>query len=475
MAVARLSFLERDEESLVHTKSIECLEKIGILVRSPKILKMLGENGADIDESKMIARLPENMVKEAIGKAPKRICMHSRDGSRDLELPVDGVPYVGTNGIGTYMTDLETGKKRTTTRKDIADFARLTDSLEGMDFFWANVTAYDVPESLHMVHALWTALGNCKKNYGGLTLSPFDARAQIELASLIAGGEDELRKRPLFHTLCCVVAPLSFERGAVEGQAELAKAGIPIVSMSMSLGGMSAPVTLAGTIVNVNAENLASLVITQSASSGAPHIYCAEATLADMNTGGFSYSTVEYALISAAAGQMAKRYGLPAYTGSWGVGGMRPGFVLSFTQALWISISMLASTDMAAGAGQIEDAKGGSLEQLLLDSYLWENYRGILRKHLVNEETIDLGLVREVGQGNTFLTHPHTAKNFKNQIFFPDRRKMKWETTLSDGMIPEAREEVKRILRGHEVEPIDSDILKKGNDMLRGYEKALAH
>jgi trimethylamine--corrinoid protein Co-methyltransferase len=474
MAVARLKFLDKDEEDLIHASSIETLEDFGVLIRSPSVLKMLGDAGAKIDMKTMIAKIPEDMVNDAIRKAPKSFVMYSLDGKHDLKIPADPFPYQGSNGIGTYMTDLKTGKKRATTRKDIADFARVADALSGIDFFWSNVTAFDVPEKTHMVHALWVAFQNCTKNYGTLTLSREDAKAQIELASLVVGGKEELKKRPIFHSLCCVVAPLSFERGAVEGQVEFARAGIPVISMSMSLGGLSAPVTLAGTITNANTENLASLVITQTAAPGAPHFYCCESTPINMVTGNIVYESPEAPLIAAAAGQMSKRYGLPTFTGSWGANGDVPGIPLSFSELSAIALTLFTGTDLSAGAGGLEQAKGGSLEQLVIDAYLWDNFKGFLRKFEISERTIALDVVREVGHGNTFLTHPHTGKNFRKELFFRDKEKLKFEATRSTAMVPEAKKIVERILKEHKPKPLDDDTIRKGNEIISELDKRLA-
>lgn len=471
MATLRLRFLDKQEEDLVHSLSLKSLREIGVLIRSPSVLRMVGDAGAIIDEKKMIAKMPEEMVKDAIRKAAKEIDLCSRDGKHDLKIPVQSVPYVGSNGIGTYMTDLETGEKRETTKKDVADFARLADGLDGIDFFWSNVTAYDAPQSLHMVYAQWISLQNCTKNYGTLTLSAKDAKEQIELASLITGGREALKKRPIFHSLCCVVAPLSFERGAIEGQVELVKAGIPVISMSMSLSGMNAPVTLAGTVVNANTENLASLVISQTAAPGARHIYSSESTPANMVTGNIVYEAPETLLMAVATGQMAKRYGLPAYVGSWGVNGDKPGIPLAFSELTAITSSMLTGTDIAAGAGGLEEAKGGSLEQLVIDSYMWENYRYFLRGFTISEETAALEVVKQVGHGNTFLTHPHTAKNFKREISFRDKGKLAWEATLSSKMVKDAKAVVKKILREHDVQPLDKDVVRKGDALLKSWEK----
>ena len=254
---------------------------------------------------------------------------------------------------------------------------------------------------------------------------------------------------------------------------ELVKAGIPVISMSMSLGGMSAPITLAGTIVNANSENLASLVISQTAAPGARHIYSSESTPANMVTGNIAYEAPETLLIAAATGQMAKRYGLPAYIGSWGVNGDRPGIPLSFSELTAITSSMMTGTDIAAGAGGLEEAKGGSLEQLVIDSYMWENYRSFLKGFTISEETAALDVVRQVGHGNTFLTHPHTAKNFKKELTFRDKGKLAWEATLSSNMVKDAKEVVRKALREHEVQQLDADVVRKGDALLKGWANSI--
>ncbi|HUW43069.1 MAG TPA: trimethylamine methyltransferase family protein [Thermoplasmata archaeon] len=474
MAVARVRFLEKNEEDLVHKYSLKSLNEFGVLVRSPSVLKMLGDAGATIDEKKMIAKIPEPMVNEAVKKAPKEFDLCSRDGKHDLHLPTDKYPYVCTTGLGVYIRDIHTGKNRPSTKKDIADVIKVGDALDGMDYLWTTLTATEVPPLAHGLHELWTALQNTSKHVQGVSVgSAEECKRQIEMASLIAGGPDALRKRPIFSVICCPIAPLSFEKGAVEGQVELNKAGIPVVTMSMSLGGMSAPITLGGTILNANTENLASLVISQTANPGAPHIYSSESTPVNMMTGNISYECPEAPLISAATAQMAKRYGLPCMTGGWGAGAddPEPGLLSPLTEMTSLMLCSMGGTDLTAGAGSIDVAKGVALEQLVIDVYLWENFRGFMRKFTIDEESFALDIVRQVGHGNSFLTNPHTAKNFKNQMFFRDKKKLAWEATLSSKSVPEAKEVVLRILKEHKVDQMDASIVEKGDDIIKEFEK----
>jgi trimethylamine--corrinoid protein Co-methyltransferase len=472
MAVTKLSFLDKEEEEFVHEQSLKSLNEIGVLVRSESVAKMLADNGAEVNK-KGIAKIPERMVKESLKKATKEFTLAARDSKNDMKLPVDGPPFVSTDGLTVFMHDLETGKKRTATRKDLADFAKLADALDGVDFFWPIVTAYDVPTGSHCIHEQWTSLQNCTMHVQGDSLSAEDAIMQVKLASLIVGGEKELRRRPIFSVVNCPVAPLSFEKGSVEAQVELAKAGIPIVSMSMSLSGMSCPVTVAGTIVNANTENLASLVITQFASPGAPHIFSSESSPINMSTGSMNYSAPEMPLISAAVGQMARRYGRPNMVGAWGVGGEKPGMTGSLVDILPTILTVLTGSDLLPGIGGLDDAKGSALEQMVIDSYLWEDVRGFIRRFPIDEKSVALGVVKQVGHGNTFLTHSHTAMNFKKELFFFNKERNHWWVTQSDKMVQEAKEIAKKLLREHTVPPIDKSIVDQGNELIKRYEKEI--
>jgi trimethylamine--corrinoid protein Co-methyltransferase len=473
MAVARLKFLDKNEEELVHSQSVKNLMTNGVLVRSHTVLKTLKDHGADVDMKSGVAKIPESLVKDALKSAPKRLRLYARDPKHDLELPVEGSPHLATTGLAIYMRDMETGQKRPSTRADIASFIRLADALDPISFCWTSMTANDVPPHAHGVHELWTAMQNTTKHVTGVTvLSAEDAKKQVEIAALAAGGPETLKKKPNFSVICCSIAPLSFEGEAVEGMVEFAKAGVPVISMTMSLSGGSAPITMAGTIVNANTENLASIVITQTAAKGAPHIYSSSSAPIDMRTGSINYMTSEPALISAGLGQMAKRYGLPCMVGDWGMNDSpEPGIPHSFTQTVGVYLTTMSGTDLAGGMGGLDVVKGASLEQMVIDSVLWENLRAYMRTFEFSEETASLDVVKAVGHGNTFLTHPQTARLFKKALHFWDPKKLAWEMTLSHAMVDEAKDVARKTLKEHRVPPMDKNIVEAAEKIIREYDK----
>jgi len=231
---------------------------------------------------------------------------------------------------------------------------------------------------------------------------------------------------------------------------------------------------MAGTLVNANAENLASLVINQTAAPGAPEIYTSSSAPISMKTGLIDYMTVNQPLISSALSQMAKRYSLPCMVGDWGVNDTEtPGVPHSFSEVMGISLSTMSGTDLMSGTGGLDACKGGALEQEVIESYIWENVRKMMTPFLINEERAALDVIKAVGHGNTFLQSMHTVKNFRTEIILRDAEKGKiYESTNSSAMVPKAKEIALKILKEHKATPLDASIVKRGDDIIKAVEKA---
>ena len=476
VAITRLKFLDRGEEDSVHALSLKVLETIGVKVHSPAVLKMLQKAGAEVDAKTEIVRMDEDLVKDALEKAPNSFTIASRDSKHDIRLPATTWPYSSLGGLVSWIEEYGTKKRREATRKDLATITRLADGLPAVDAIWPLVTVRDVPPHSGFVNELWTSFQNTVKpihgSAGSGTVGVPDAKVQIELGALIAGGKEELKRRPTFTILSCIIAPLYFERGAVEAQCEYARAGVPVISMSMSIGGATSPVTAAGTIVNSNAENLASLVITQTAAPGAPQIYSAEATLMDPRSGGIGYRGAEAPMIFAALGQMAARYKLPKMTGVLGIELRRTGSPMHFGTASAILMSTLNGTDLCSGLGDLDSDNGCSLEELVVDATVWQDFRQYMREFEISEKEAALDVMKAVGHGNTFVSHPHTLANFRRQIHNRDKlAELIYSEGSPDNVLKAAHEVVVRTLKEHDVPSLDSDMLKKGNEIVRSYEK----
>jgi trimethylamine--corrinoid protein Co-methyltransferase len=466
MARAKMITMDQKEEDLIHELSIKCLNEIGVCVHSDKVLKMLEENGAVVNYDSMVAKMPEAMVNKALQSAPSKFTLYGRDSKHDIALPIDGPPKCAPSGLAVFVSDLETGEERNATKDDLGKFIRLADALDSIGYVWTSITLSDVPSEVHGAHEVWVTLQNTTKHITSVSAQGAeDALLQIELAALVAGGKDKLREKPILSVVMCPLAPLTFEKYAVEAQVEFAKAGVPISSMSMSMGGITAPVTVAGTISNNNTENLASLVITQTASPGAPHIYTVESTPMDMVTAGVNYRAPELPFISNSCAQMARRYQLPSETGCFGGSDQTVGMSKSYCETSTTVLSVFG-TDLVVGLGGVNNALTNSYEQLVIDAYLWDCYQAFLNNHEITAEKVALDIVKEVGHGKSFLSHEHTFSNFRKELTMWDKKKLAMQTTLSDNMVPEAKAIAEELIKEHVVPSLDAKILEQGEAIL---------
>ena len=476
MARINVEYLSQKEIDLIHDQSVKSLLEIGIKVHSKPVLEILEKNGASVDFDSMIAKIPEKMVNQALESVQKEFSLCARNPERDLELPTNSTPWVTTSGLAVFVNDYEAGKYRDSTRKDIAAFTRLGDAVDSCDYLWTSLTAQDVTPLAHGPHELWVTMQNTTKHVQGVTAqSAEDARVQIELAALIAGGKEELRKRPLFSVIACPIAPLTYEEGSIEAQVELAKAGIPVASMSMSIGGLSAPFTVAGMLVNINTENLGSIVISQMAAPGAPHIYCSESAPMNLMDASINYGVVEKSFLSIGLKQMADRYSLPSLVADVGWGGDVEGGIDGVISPMNQLVGILSRSDLVTGFGAIDSAKGISFEQFIIDSYMWDCSINYFHEAIVSEERIGLEAVQEIGQGNNFLTHPHTIKFLRGELSTWEGEKLDLLNMDKKEMPAAAHKIVKGILDTHQVEPLADGLIEKGDAVIAEYEARLGH
>jgi trimethylamine--corrinoid protein Co-methyltransferase len=313
---------------------------------------------------------------------------------------------------------------------------------------------------------------NTSKHVQGVTVQPAEAaRVQIELAALAAGGKEELKKRPIISMVICPIAPLSFEKQAIESQVEFARAGVPVVGLAMPSGGMSAPITVAGMMLTSNAENLASLVITQAAAPGAPHIFRSESSPMNLMDGSFNYGAPEFALISCGMAQMTRRYCMPSFNGDFS------GFKIAGDGRETMSASFITycacsdGADIVAGLGAIDDAKGVCYKQLLIDAYTWECCREFLKEVEISEEKLGLDVLRDVGPRGSFLAHRHTRKHLRGELIQWDKDKSELLAMEKQEQMKRAGELVREILKEHQVAPLDESIVRKGDGIIEAYEQ----
>ncbi len=472
MSRAVFNPLSKEHEDAVHQESLRILAEVGIKVTSHSVLAMLREHGATVDERSQVAKISERMVEEALSKAPKEFVMAARDKRWDLHMPATDRVYGVNDGQPTDVWDIDRQVKRKSTASDLVDLTLVCDAMQEVDLYWPEVVATDLPPDVSNNHEFLASLFHTGKHiqHGAGCLE--DARFQIEAAAAIVGSEEGLAKRPIISITHTPITPLRYEEGDVDAVVEFARAGLPVVHLSMAISGSVAPVTLAGTVSLVNAENLAGFVISQAAKPGAPVLYSSESGPMDMKTGVFLSGSTEGALINSAGCQMARRYRIPSQVGGTAASGCRPGYEIGYQKAISGLLPAMAGADQVVGIGGFERSGCESVEQVVMDCELWRNVHRACRGIDVDKDTLAFDTIARVGPGGYFMKDVHTLKFFRRENLLPRIAMLPSPPeAVEEPMRLAARREAKRILAEHRPLGIDNDIAATIKGILARYDQ----
>jgi trimethylamine--corrinoid protein Co-methyltransferase len=307
-----LKTLSPDALDKIHAATLDVLQTTGVRVDSQEALKILTREGCWVNTKTKVVRFPEHIVKQALDTCPSQILLAGRKSGRDFMMGGREVGFT-TFGTGVQVEDLETGEIRDSTKADVARIARLTDALTHMDVLSSPVEARDKPGASHDLHMFEAVLMNCTKHYACEAENGDRMETMLEMAKVVAGGAENLKRRPIFSMSACPTSPLQLIEEAADVIVVSARNWIPINVLSMVMAGATSPISVSGALVTHNAEVIAGIVLAQAANPGAPVIYGSSSTTFDMRYGTAVVGVPEMAMMSAAAADLANFYGLPSY------------------------------------------------------------------------------------------------------------------------------------------------------------------
>ena len=409
-------------------------------------------------------RLPASMIETALRSTPAQVRLCGRDPEQDLVLEGRKV-YAGTGGAEIHVLDLETGKLRLATLLDVARIARLVDGLPHIDFYIRPVEAQDIPAEKLDVNKYFASLCNTGKHVMGNVYGVEKVADVVEMASLVAGGRDKLQERPFISFITSwMLSPLKLNREVTAILIEVAKQGLPVVLSSVAILGLTSPVTMAGNLALTHAEQLSGLVLAQLIRPGTPVVYGGCPGVVDMRKVIFSPGSIERQILNAAISQMAQHIHVPNYN----IGGITdsklPDIQAGYEKGAGICLTALAGSNyIHHAAGRIKD--GVAYEQYVIDNEIIGMAKRAVQGITVDEETLAMKVIAEVGPGGSFMAQPHTMEHFRRELFFPvvsDRNERSlWEEEGSMDGRERARVEAKRILETHHPIPIPEDIIRE--------------
>jgi len=465
-----LEFLSRDQIEEIHSASLKILEDVGVLVYEDSFLKFLADSSVNVDFDKKNVRFSPSLVMECIKKTPKRVMLYARDPKCDVELD-DGKIYGHAVGGAATVVDLDSGEVRPSTRKDVADLTRIIDALPSLHTCTMIVLPCDVPEQVRDVYCMAEQLQNTGKNMDATPLSDKGFPYMVELAEAVVGGEEELRKRPIITCSFSPTSPLKFSGDVVRITIQGAKLGLPIAVLPCLMAGATGPVTLAGSLVQQNAETLAGLVMIQLVNAGTPFIYAPRVFAIDMLSG-MTSTGIEDGLSSVGCVQLAKYYGFPSDVYGLDTTSKTLDEQAAFEKGLNGILPALAGANILSGAGSIDGGITASYEQLVIDDEIFGMIFRAVKGIEVDEERLAVDVIAEVArESSNFLQQRHTLKHFRQEYYVPklsDRTaRSRWQEMGSKNIVEVAREKARKILAEHQPPPLDKDVVKKFGKILK--------
>ena len=420
MIVTPAELLTSVEVERVHEASLQILEDVGLLVHNEKARAVLSRHGCHVDAETQIVRFPPAVVDRFRAAFPPTFTFRGRDPQYDRTIPGEG-PVVVTASSAPNVIDPVTGEERRARSDDIARIAYLINELPGYDVFSISTLAADAPPGQFSLARFYPSLKNCLKPVRSNTPSVEEMKKVLRLGTLIAGSEDAYRAHPFitFHW-CPVVSPLTMDVDSTEMTMFAVEQGWACYGSIVPNAGVSAPLTLAGTLAQCNAEFLALAVLMQMLRPGAPLIYATLPTVADMRTGAYAAGAIETGILHMGCAQMARYYNVP-YGGYIGLTNAKVNDAQSgFETGMSTLAGVLAGTDMLNMGGLLDALMAFDFAKAVIDNEIALMLKRVKRGLEFSEENLALDVIAEVGPGGTFIDTRHTLKHMRTTALLPE-------------------------------------------------------
>lgn len=476
-----LRFLNEEKCRKVHEATLRLLEKTGVWIDEPECLEMLRGAGARVLDtspktgSKYNRRvqIPAHLVEEAIRSAPESITIYNRQGEVAMVLE-ERQYYFGCHADNPDFIDPWTGERIKMGYEEIEKNTTLIDYLPNVDWVLSGANCHGFDRRFQDKACAEAILKNTTKPVVFCPENIETVTDIVDMAAAIVGGHDKVRSKPYIICLDEPISPLLHGPESVKQVFMCAEMKLPLIYVPMPMAGVTAPCTMIGPVLIGNAESLSGLVIHQLKGKGAPYIYGALPSTADMIHGSFNYGAPELPIMCSAIADMAHYYKLPV----WGTGGCCDSNTMDVQAGAEAAFSLLSA--VLVGANLIHDV--GFLSQglcitpgfHLLNDEIISMVKQLAKGIEVSEETLCLDLIDEIGPGGNYITHDHTLNHFK-EMWMPgifDRTNME---DLQEGHILDAgaraQKRAMEIIETHEPEPISQGAMQDLDEVTRRWHR----
>jgi trimethylamine--corrinoid protein Co-methyltransferase len=413
MGLPQLTVLNEAEIQTIHRTALRLLAEVGMTVPTREAQALLKRAGARVETSDRVY-LPRELVGEALEAAPKQFQLRDRRGGT-LPLPT-GSHYHISGAATLQVLDYGSCVPRQPTLDDFIRFTRLANALPLISCIAPQVTqlrAEGTNSTRQMLlYVLRDLLCNTTKHciFAPPTLQW--GEIWLEMGEILAGTRS-LASNPVISVEVAPNTPLEWDKDSLEVLLLTARKGVPILMLPLGLAGMSAPITMAGSLALVTAQALCGLMV--------------------------------------AGAQMARLYGLPSISCAPHTDAKLPDVQVGMEKMANMLSTIAAGVDMSINAGSLNKSSVSSFEQMIIDHEMLRYVYRYLKGMTVTEKTLAYEVMEEVGPGGNFLSAEHTmsflhsGENVYLRIF--DRTGINVEVP---NLLSRAHEEVEATLARHE-------------------------
>jgi trimethylamine--corrinoid protein Co-methyltransferase len=458
-----LRVLSDEDRNQVHESTLKILAKTGVKVETEIGRQYLKKAGAEVNEDTKIVRFPRDLVEDALELAPKEFLLGARRPGWDLSMNQGNCTLMG-DGEGIAVIDRKTGEHRPTTHQDWLDATRLCDALDEVGVYWAMAERGEGLESISDSVNYWSQMfKNFSKHVQDSSPRAEHSPWLLEVLQVVFGDQKTIRQLHPLSFLICPQSPLTIEAQHTDAYLALKGWDIPVAIMPMPLMGGTGPGNMISMTIQGNCEVISTLCLIQAADPGTPFIYAPALAVMNPRTGMYSAGAIENALLSSAAIEMARFYGLPVEGSGGGTDTYSPGIQASFERALNFLIPMLSWPDLMVGCGLLGGSMILSLEQLVIDAEVFRMSKQAHRGILAHDQMWLEDVIQRVGPTGNFMGEKSTRANMRSGEWLIPRLgvhepQKAWEDAGKKDILAEAREKVEHILSTHQPLPLPPEV-----------------
>jgi len=472
-----MNVLTDDQLRRLHNASLQILSEVGVHIPHEDMLERFAAAGATVDHPRQRVRIPEALVERCLRECGKQFTIYGRDRSKTAEFGVGKRNYNSIAGEALWVDDDFT-KRRYALLEDVPTAARLGDALPWINIVGAMTDPQDIPPECRCVFAAAELLKNTTKPITFWFHDRASARFVLDLFTIVAGSEEEAVEYPFAYPFLEPISPLRFPRDGIDLLFETCRFNLPVPIGPMAQTGATAPGTLAGTLVQENAEILAGICVVQLIKPSTPVCYGGIPHAFDMQTTQLIFAGPEQALMAVAMTQMGKHYGLPVYINVGLTDSKLVDAQAGLEAGVTLVLGALAGADIFGHLGICGVDLATSPVMLVMQHEIIAYIERILRGIRFDDDALGLDVIEKVGPGGNYLAEEHTFLHFRDELWFPqllDRNF--WESWLKLGhkdMRARCREMKDRLLAEHQVEPLPEDTQREVRKLLADARRHLS-